>query len=71
MVEKDFLSCGNWFLLFKLFFFYKWKPSMELVETKFFGKNFVPIERDFPSGGNCFLLFPASFLQVEIFTETS
>ena len=29
------------------FFFYKSKPSLKLVETKFFGEDFVPVERDF------------------------
>ena len=70
MVETDFLSFGNCFLLFNLFF-YKWKPSLRLVETDLFGQDFVPVERDFPASGNCFLLFRASFLQVETVTETS
>ena len=54
-----------------IFFFYKWKPSLKLVETSSFWKDFVPVERDFPPSGNCFLLFRASFLQVETVTETS
>ena len=70
-MERDFLSCGNRFVLFNLFFFYKWKPSVKLVETNLFGKNFVPVERGFKPSGNCFLLFRASFLQVETVTEAS
>ena len=71
MVETDFRSCRNRFLLFNLFFFYKWKPSLKLVETNLFGKDFVPVERDFTPTGNCFILFRASFLQVETVNETS
>ena len=77
MMEMEFLSCGNGFLLFNLFF-YKWKPSLKLVETNLFGKDFVPVEmdfvpveRDFRHSGNYFLLFRASFVQVETVTETS
>ena len=70
-MEIDFLSCGNRFLLFNLFCFYKWKPSLKLVETNLFGKDIVPVEKDFPPSGNCFLLFRTSFLQVETVTETS
>ena len=69
-MEMKFLSCGNGFLLFNLFF-YKWKPSLKLVETNLFGKDFVPVESDFPRSENCFLLFRASFLQVETVTETN
>ena len=70
MVETDFLSCGNRFLLFILFFFLQ-KPSLKLVETNLFWKDFVPVERDFPPSGKYFLLLHASFLQVETVTETS
>ena len=70
MVEMDFLSCGNRFLLSNLFFL-QVKTSLKLVEKNFFGKDFVAVERDFPPSGNCFLLFCASFLQVETLTETS
>ena len=63
MVETNFMSCRNRFLLFNIFFC-KWKPSLKLVETNLFGKDFVPVERDFPLDGTCFLLFCASFLQV-------
>ena len=59
------------FFSYLIFFFYKWKPSLTLVETTFFGKDFVPVEREFPSGGNYFLLFRASCLQEEIVTESS
>ena len=69
-VETYFLSCGKRFLLFNLFF-YKWKPSLKLVETNLCGKDFVLVEMDFPPSGNCFLLFRTSFLQVETVTETS
>ena len=57
MVEKDFLSCGNRFLLFNLFF-YKKKRSLKLVEIHFLGEKtlFLLVERDFLSSGNCFLL---------------
>ena len=48
------------------FFF---QPSMKLVETNLFGKDFVPVERE-PSR-NCFLLFRALFLQMETFTKTN
>ena len=61
----DFLTCGNCFLLFNLFFFVQEETFTEI------GKDFVPVERDFPPSGNCFLLFRASFLQVETVTETS
>ena len=66
----DFLFVETVFS-YLIFFFYKWKPSLKLVETNFFGKDFVPVERDFPLSENCFLLFCASFLQVETVTETS
>ena len=76
-LNKFFISYGgdgfsgeNLFFLFNLFF-YNWKSSLKLMETNFFGKNFVPAERDFPSSGNCFLFFRASFLQVATVTETS
>ena len=47
MVETDFLSCGDRFLLFNLvFFFYKREPSLKLMETNLFGKDFVPVKRD-------------------------
>ena len=71
MVETNFLSCGNRFLLFSLSFFYKWKPSLQLVKISLFRKDFVPIKSDFPPIQNRFLLFHASFLQVETVTETS
>ena len=71
IVETDFLSWGNRFLLFNLFFFYKWKHSLKLVETNLFGADFVPVERDCPLSGNCFLLFRALFMQVETVTESS
>ena len=61
IVDMYFKSCGNRFLLFNLFFFYKWKPSLKLVETNLFGKDYVPIEKDFAPSGNCFLLYRASF----------
>ena len=51
--------------------FYKRKPSLKLVETNLFEKDFAPVERDFPPSGNYFLLFHASFLQVETITEPS
>ena len=70
MVETDFLSCGNRFLLFNIFF-YKWKPLLKLVGTNLFGKDFVQVESDFLLSGNCYLLFRPSFLQVETVTETS
>ena len=38
IVEKHFLFCGNRFLLFNLFF-YKWKLSLKLMETLFWGKR--------------------------------
>ena len=63
MVETDFLSCRHRFLLFTIFF-YKRKPSLKLVETNLFGKNFVPVGRDF-------LLFRASFLLVETVTKSN
>ena len=66
----DGFSGENLFYLFD-FFFYNWKSSLRLMETNFFGKNFVSVERDFPPSGNCFLFFRASFLQVETVTETS
>ena len=63
---------------YSIFFSYKWKPSLKLVETNLFGKDFVPVEmdfvpveRDFRPSGNYFLLFRASFVQVETVTETS
>ena len=37
-METHFLSCGNCFFLFNLFF-NKWKPSLKLVETYYFGVN--------------------------------
>ena len=64
MVETDFWSCGNYFLLFNFFF-------LQVETFTEIGKDFVPVERDFPPSGNCFLLFRASFLQVETVTETS
>ena len=33
------------FFSYLLFFFFKWKPSLKLVETNIFGKDFVPVER--------------------------
>ena len=68
MVETDFVSCVNGFLLFNLFF-YRWKPSLKLEETHLFGKDYILVERDLPYCGNCFHLFSASFLQVETATE--
>ena len=70
MVEMDFLSCGNRFLLFNLFFL-QVETFTEISGNKFFEKGFVLVERDFPHNGNCFLLFRASFLKVETVTETS
>ena len=67
----DFLSCGNRSLLFISFFFLQAENFTEISGNKFIGKDIVPVERDFPRCGNCFLLFPASFLQVEIVTETN
>ena len=64
MAETDFLPCGNYFLLFSLFF-------LQVETFTKIGKEFVPVERDFPPSGNCFLLFRASFLQMETVTETS
>ena len=71
-VETHFLSCGNRFLLFNLFF-NKGQLSLKLEETHYFwGEILFPLtERDFLSGENCFLLFRASFLQVKSVTETS
>ena len=47
MVETEFLSCGNCFLLFNLFFF-KWKLTLELVETNLFRKGiFSPVKTVF------------------------
>ena len=61
MVETDFQSCGNCFLLSDLFF-YKWEPSLDLMAL-FLGKSlFRLVERDFLFSRNCFLLFRASFL---------
>ena len=48
-----------------------WKPSLKLVETNLFGKDFVLVEMHFLPSGNCFRLLRASFLQVETVTETS
>ena len=72
MAQAHFLSCGNRFLLFNIFF-YKWKPPLKLVETHFFGgMTLFPLaEKDFLSSENSFLLFRASFLQVKTVTETS
>ena len=56
MVERDFLSCGNRFLLFE-FFFLQVETFTEISGKKLFGKDFVPVERDFPLSGTCF--FPA------------
>ena len=62
-METDFILSN--------FFFYKGKPSLKLVKTNLFWKDFVAAERDFPPSGNCFPLFRASLLQVETITETS
>ena len=70
MVETDFLSCANSFLLFN-FFFLQVETFAEINGNKFFGKDFVPVESDFPPNGNYFILFCGSFLQVETVTETS
>ena len=67
MVETDFLTCGNRFLESNLFF-YRWKPSLKLVETNLYEKDDVPVERDFHPMETT-LLFRASFLQVETVTE--
>ena len=64
MVETDFWSCGNYFLLLNFFF-------LQVETFTEIGKDFVPVERDFPPSGNCFLLFRDSFLQVETVTENS
>ena len=64
MVEMDFLSSENRFLLFNLFIL-----QVETF-TGISGNKFI-WERGFPPSGNCFLLFRASFLQVETVTKTS
>ena len=65
MVEADFLSCGNRFLLFNIFIL-----QVETF-TNLFGKDFVAVERDFQPIRNCSLLVGASFLKVKAVTETS
>ena len=68
MVETDFLSCENCFLLFNFF------PQLEtftiICGNNFFGKDVAPVESDFPPSGNCSFLFRAFFLQVETVIET-
>ena len=64
MVQTDFLSSGNCFLLFNIFF-------LQVETFTEIGKDIVPVERGYPPSGNYFLLFRASFLQVETVTETS
>ena len=65
MVEADFLSCGNRFLLFNIFIL-----QVETF-TNLFGKDFAAVERDFQPIRNYSLLVGASFLKVKAVTETS
>ena len=63
--KRYFLSIGNAKTVFSYF------PSLILVETNLFGKDFVPVGRHFPPSVNCFLLFRASLWEVETATATS
>ena len=72
MVQMHFLSCGNRFLLFTLFFLQVETVTEISGDPFFWGKTlFQLVEKDFLSSENCFLLFRASFLQVKTVTETS
>ena len=39
LLDGKKLCCGNRFLLFAIFFFYKWKSSLKLVEVHFLGEK--------------------------------
>ena len=74
MVETQFLSCGNRFLSFNLFFFQQVENVTETSgEPLFLGKDFISTSRKgfSVSPRDYFLLFRVSFLQVKTVTETS
>ena len=67
----DFLSCGNRFLLFNLFFL-QVEAVTEIDGPCFFGKDFILASREgFSVQWKLFSLIRASFLQVETISGSS
>ena len=69
-VETDFMSCGDRFLLFNLFFLQE-ETFIEISGNKFIWERLCSGRKGCAPSGDCFLLFCACFPLVETVTETS